>query len=61
MSMGVFPVCVCLCIVCVHGTCGDQKRVLGPLELGFQMVVRPHVILGRKSMSSVRATNALNC
>lgn len=38
--------CVCvffldkyLCDVCWHGTCGNQKRVLEPLELGLQTVV----------------------
>lgn len=44
-------VCVCMSIcICVYhvcsDACGDQGRVLDPLELELRMVVSPHVTTG---------------
>ena len=45
--------------VCV-GAHGDQKRVLDPLELEFQVVVSCLMwVLGTKPRSSARAANTL--
>lgn len=54
--------CVCVlfldvyfCAVCWHGTCGDQKRVLVPLELGLTDGSKPLLVLGIWSGSAVKS------
>lgn len=42
MDMDVF-LNICLCIMCVSGAQGGQKRTLGPLGLELKMVVNHHV------------------
>ena len=39
MSMGALSPCS-LCTMCMPGALGDQKRVLDPLGMDFEMVVR---------------------
>jgi hypothetical protein len=43
---------------CACSACGDQKRVLDPLEL--QVVESPHVVLGNEPESSGRVASDLN-
>lgn len=49
-----------MCIVCVFSAHGNQKMASDPLKLDLWAVMSPHVVLGTKPRSSVRATNALN-
>lgn len=45
MCVGVLPA-VCLCIVYMPGTQGDQKRTSHFLELDLQTIVSCHVGIG---------------
>lgn len=54
----LFCLHVCLCIMCLPGTCRDQKWASDLLELELWAVVNPMSGLGTKLQSCVRASNA---
>ena len=41
--MYMFGFYVCMCTMCMPGTCGGQNGTLDPLELEYQMVVSHHM------------------
>lgn len=51
-------ICICVCTMCMPGTHRDQKRVLGPLKLGWHAYKPPCV--ENQTISSTRAVSALN-
>lgn len=52
-------VCLQICNMYVLGACRDQ-RVLDPLELELQAVVKYYVVLGTRPRLSAREASALN-
>lgn len=56
MCMGVLPACLCT----ISSACGDQKRVLGPMEWELQVVDSIMWVLEIEPAYPGRAVDALN-
>lgn len=56
-----FSLCVCMCIMCVLGSYGDNKKAFDLLKLKLQIVLSCSTWVGAQPRSFGRTAHAFNC